>query len=1330
MSLAAKGVFILLVLLTRAGAAPPLCSGNTCCDGFYRSNAQNVATNDLCVPCYTGYYCVNQQIPTACNGDKQFSTSGASACSTWRDVCPIGYYESVTPTQFNDRVCTQCLTQCLTGQFITGQLCTTTDRKTTGPICTACLQTCASGSYLSQSCTGQTSSPSQCMTCTSGGCAPGYYRGQCGNQSDGTCTKCKTCATGQYNYGCGGNTDGVCKNCTACRQGYTAVSVCSALADAVCANGPCSPGTDCGSLFCDYGIGVMEPCKLQWSVSPPTNGDWMCLHSTTNGTCSPCPIGWTAVNGGGECVQCSKGVSCDMLGNEIPDTVECQPNFYPAFKAINNEVECVPCNVNTTALRLLSNAVLSRGGVYVNNPPNITQSLSWCSAYTTCTVGYVFQGRTMKCIACQIPSATGWVFTTHGLTTDDIYSCLSAPSTPITAPNAAGFYGDLGTKCRPGYTSVAGGAVLASNCIACPLQTDHGGVIPSSPTCDFYCTDPYVSTGMACVSHVMYTFCGQTPGYINTHTSSGQVCDVMPMPWNSPGFTKESTDLVSSLSLWSQPVDFPVVDIDDNLTTMVSDKNIYLNMIKLCTYPDQVLTDQDMPLIAMGCTSASTQYHNFYMVRNIGGYIWVQLKRSFGNNNKYIMWKIDPSNQYVMNHWRLPGRVVSMTTSTINNVDYVYLVFKDLPVIAYTVDNVKTEALITVKGTGIALGKSISNDVRILIGTDETGQMDGLRDTARFETELSIATGSDPTRVFVLDTINCRLAEVRIDSPGSWLTAVKTIEANCFNTGAIPNPTRLTSVLHGAMLLFMTDNGIWQMDGVFRDLTLVVPQSEILLSNVMAIGATATTIRVWNVTHMQEITPLQIPCPLGQVSTPGGICTPCPLSQYAAVDQCLPCTTITCAPGLQVVPCSSNADTQCAPCPSNLIPSPPYRIVSGCQYQQIGPCPMGKYAAHVGDDCIQCPGDMWGTTPATGATSVQDCICSMDGTWLQTPPMTCLIQSPYSDGKTPGPDSTPPDWLTPHGCTDPDIVGKTTCEYTCDGLDLLDCKKCGATGLFLEQVNPRICQQCPLGTQGRNGLYCEPCKGLRDSTPLSDTCICRPPAIWQAPSSCACPAGTILDANAQSCVSCPKGSIRNQILVLSDTLDQPSDSTQCEECSTGFTSDSTSTYCTMCPVGQYRESGQVGCQECTDPAINYASDSSAGSSCAPCQSSCDSGFRPVPCPINPSLLQCKPCPALVPPQAWVLGQTNTNCYWTCPPQFYIGSEGCSPCSTQECPPGYTLSTCSTYADATCDVPCSNSTMPLLNAHFLPGCAWACDEGYSQVDTSYTGWVDFRCVASI
>ena len=1319
-----KRALILFVLFTSV-RADPWCDSQLqlCCNGFYRNNAQ--FANERCLKCQAGFFCVNN-IAYNC-GSEQFSTTGSTACSTWSPTCPIGYYEFVAPTVYNDRVCAKCLTRCLTGQFINGQLCTTPDRKTAGPICTDCLTTCSTGSYLSNSCTGEGSSSSQCIPCTTGGCTSGYYRGQCGTTSDGTCTQCKTCPTGQYNYGCAGNTDGVCKPCTLCGQGYTAVSACSALADAVCGNGPCSPGTDCGSLFCDYGIDTTDLCKLQWATTnyPATNADWICLHSATSGTCQPCPTGWTAVNGGGECVQCSTGLSCDTMGNEIVDSVECPPNSYPAYDPISVEIQCFACNINTTALRLLSNAVLSRGGVYINNPPNITKSLSVCSAYTTCTVGYVFQGRTMKCIQCVTPG-TGWGFTTHGLTTDDIYSCLSAIKTPAIAPNAAGFYGDLGTKCRQGYTSTAGEAGQASDCFPCPLLTYQGEVVRTSPTCDFYCTDPYVSTGMACVSHVMYTSCGTNPGYINTYTSNGQVCDVMPMPWNSPGFTKDSIDIVSTLSLWRQPEDGPVVDIDDNLTTMATMKNLYLNTEKICNYQDTVLTEQDMPLIASLCSSSSTQYHHFYMVRNMGGYIWVQLKRSFGNNNKYIMWKIKPTNQNIINRWRLPGRVTSMANSTINGVAYVYLVFKDLPVIAYTMDDPTKESAIVVPNIGLPQAKIISNDVRILIGTDETGQMDGLRDTARFESELSIATGSDPTRLFVLDTINCRLAEVRIDSPGSWWTAVKTIEANCFNTAAIPNPTMLTSVLHGAMLLFMTDTGIWQMDGVFRDLTLVVPQSEIMVSNVMAIGANTTTIRVWNGTHLQEILPLQTPCPSGQVSTPGATCTPCAVSQYADTDRCLPCTDITCGPGLQVVPCSSNANTQCAPCPSNLIPSPPYRIVSGCHYQQIGPCPLGKYAANAGDDCILCPGGMWGTTLAIGATSVQDCLCSMHGTWMQSPPLTCLIQSPYTTGTNPDSLTTPPDWLHPHGCTEPDLVGDTKCEFTCDGLDLLDCKKCGATGWFLQQVNPRICQQCPLGTQG-NGLYCETCKGLRDSTELRDSCICRPPAIWEAPSSCACPAGFILGANGQSCVSCPKSSIRNQILVLTDTLDQPSDSTQCEECSTGFTSDSTSTYCTMCPVGQYRESGQVGCQECTDSGINYASDSSAGSSCAPCQSSCNPGFRAVPCPINPSLLQCNPCPALVPPQTWVLGATNTNCYWTCPPQFYIGADGCMPCSTQDCPSGYTLSTCSTYADATCDVPCSNTTMPRQNAHFLPGCAWACDEGYSQVDTPYTGWVDYNCL---
>ena len=225
---------------------------------------------------------------------------------------------------------------------------------------------------------------------------------------------------------------------------------------------------------------------------------------------------------------------------------------------------------------------------------------------------------------------------------------------------------------------------------------------------------------------------------------------------------------------------------------------------------------------------------------------------------------------------------------------------------------------------------------------------------------------------------------------------------------------------------------------------------------------------------------------------------------------------------------------------------------------------------------------------------------------MPTSPQSCLMQSPYADGKK----ADIPTWLYSHGCTTADIAGDDSCDVICSE-DSLDCRLCGPTGMFLQQIQPRICSLCPAGTKGVNGLYCDVCPGLREATPLRDACICKPPAVWVAPNSCACPTGYVLSPDMTSCVPCPESSVRRGLMELSETLDKPSDTTQCTECPPGSTSDSTFTECVQCPQGMFREAVQVGCHTCLDPET-YARDATDSSSCLTCETGCEVGFRAVP----------------------------------------------------------------------------------------------------------------------
>ena len=1276
---------------------------------LFAALCMHVTCTVVAVTCPAGYYCVSGTQKPCAPGT--FSLGGATSCVVW-STCLSGTYQSTPPTNTFNRNCTVWRPACSPGQYQSQTPNSTIDRV--------------------------------CVACPSEPCALGSYQSFCGTSTDWLCSQCQTCGPGKFNSACGGTSNGTCKNCTECAEsGATTLSQCSTLQNTVCGNQVCQPGYNCGILYCMYGIENSCPVNtVRWGPAYPSAGDWLCKKSLNRGTCQPCPVGWTSDDLTGSCVQCKNGVSCDWLGVPVQGMTSCNVGYYPVLLEAQGVQGCLPCTPHVAVVDLLPNAVISRGGVYY--PNNVTMSLAACFSYFTCNTGYVavFTQPSLTCTPCQ--SVSGLIPISHGLTQGDIYSCLYALPMATSHSNQAGFWGQYSTKCPQGYTSVAGAADSASDCIICPmllgthLDPKQGGVVLSSPVCAIECLPPFVLLGMACISHLTCSGCATTPGYYIEFPNTATITYVaQPLPWNSAGFTRDpSTNFpihstILALNKTTAQTG-SLVWVDDATDTVATTTNLYTRTVqniigmadltpqRVCKTEPTVCTDvQDNALFAKVCTAGPKQYHRIYMVQKFGAYMFVQLERSFGTNNRYVMWQVDSTDE-VLARWRLPGKVFSVTYSEISQIPYLYITFVSTSIVSFVRADKTGCPEVTCSNAII----SICTNVRVLAGTDIPGQADGLRDTAQFETQLSIAVASyDPKRVFVADTHNCRLAEIWIDTPGSWLTQVGTIVAACWNEGAVPYPQMLTSVLNGAMLLFSTDNGIMQMDPLLRDLLLVIPQDQIAIPFTW-IGANETSIRLWNNANVQIYTLNEVACGPHKRSLVGGICTECGSHEYAMGDGCFQCTTTTCPNGYELLPCSDSADATCSQCTNT--PTFPHRYIGTCcRVVPISPCPIGWYAAKLGHDCIQCPDTMWGTTLTTNSTSVNDCVCTHNGILQNN--SNCLVPSPYADAVL-APNSTlamPPGWLLSLGCTAEQQYQSTAfCAVLCPCTDALPL--CGPTGLYLQQVNPRICSQCPPGTVGINGLHCAYCKGLRDATKLGDYCMCRPPAVWVPPSSCGCPPGHHLNDNGSACVQCPASTIRKALHVLSDTLDQPSDSLKCDECPPGFTSDESSTTCQPCPTGLYRETGQPTCRACPDPDT-YARNASDSSSCGPCASTCAPGYKPTPCPINTKAFECQECPQLGPDQTWVETSTNLDCYWTCPSHNYIGAEGCRVCTPLQCPPCFLLEPCSTYADANCNTLCTNTTMPMENAHFLTGCAWGCDEGYNEVDSTYTGWVDYACV---
>lgn len=89
-----------------------------------------------------------------------------------------------------------------------------------------------------------------------------------------------------------------------------------------------------------------------------------------------------------------------------------------------------------------------------------------------------------------------------------------------------------------------------------------------------------------------------------------------------------------------------------------------------------------------------------------------------------------------------------------------------------------TDAVVVVGQTQYTIGRRPG----VLIGQNVAGNADGMRDQALFKGPLSLSWDSSrPDRLIVADYANCRIVEVVVDFPGSFLTRATTLASGCFS---------------------------------------------------------------------------------------------------------------------------------------------------------------------------------------------------------------------------------------------------------------------------------------------------------------------------------------------------------------------------------------------------------------------------------------------------------------------------------------------------------------------------------------------------------------------
>ena len=1189
-------------------------------------------------------------------------------------------------------------------------------------------------------CAGDRAQPEPCK---SSSCPPGFYTTNCSSDRTPICQACPACPAQNWNSGCGGTSSGVCTGCTKCPKGSEISTNCSALADTQCTGIQCSAQNTsvCGELFCDIET------------------------ESATGRCSRCPVGWLAA--GSSCDPCPKGQSCNEKGVPLCGG-DCPVNTYPRCEVESNFVECVPCDAKPP-----NNSVATRGGV-LDRPDT-------CSTYIKCNTGYVLlysQGSSLDkssllCASCLVSEAGIPTFLSDGLTQNDLYSCLydltvGSPQRNAST-NAIGYWGNYSNTCPDGTSSSAGQAPDASFCVQCPSFTPNA-MDPAWWTfnCEFTCLPTYNKMGQSCIPTIVPA-CG--PGTVTVSTIPTVTCRSTPLPWNAPGFftLSDVTAPVSVYATRSFEQQTAAAVAFDPKTRVVANTTTICTNATACT----------------GTKSTTPYLIVSYQLDANTNTVYVFLSREQRRTVSHSLWKIDTSKNSIVvsKRWNLPAKVCSSTVAKDSDEnEFVYMCLCGTSFISFIN---ASDANGTYWNSTRAGRVSVARYIALLIGSvRESGFKDGLRDEALFGPTLSIAvapTGAvtKHARLFALDNTACRLAEVRVVSPGSFLTSVLTVTSGC-QTGntPIPSPYLLTAVLNGAILLFLTDNGLHQFDTALYSIQSIIP-AETLPPLIKWISVTTppngsqqgNLIQVWTGpvaagnTSSYLISPIQTACPNGSTSVLGsGTCNTCALQQYSApaagLISCAPCSSsLTCPNGYFLSECSSGADATCVPCEQypggTLIASHAaldkhtWSLTGTCKPNYRAPCPTGYWGENT---CTECPENSYTVQDANNnsvATTQSECKCSHCGYYEGG---KCVIPSPFAianktlscrgleendfyNGDT--------SWTDYSGCAD--LIDKDRCSKTC-ATDSTTCTECGANGLYLERFAPKSCKECPDGYWGSNGLSCTQCPPLRISAANHTFCMCGNGTVFQPPEDCVCPAGHEVKPNSRMCTPCLQNFYQKDALTIPKRYTAIQQ--LCAKCAAGYEALSPgSTRCTPCQYGWYKTPLSDRCVMCLVPG-QYATDPTDNLKCTDCDMSCQPGTRATKCPTNspdPKYLLCSPCkdPTRRYPKLqagtweWVPDITykyEEGCKWRCKNEgrYFLNEDmECVACTEKPCEPGTMLVPCTTQRDAYC-TQCSNSSMPTQYAVWDPQhpCEWMCMDGYRMVQKTYGLWTEYACVKQV
>lgn len=422
----------------------------------------------------------------------------------------------------------------------------------------------------------------------------------------------------------------------------------------------------------------------------------------------------------------------------------------------------------------------------------------------------------------------------------------------------------------------------------------------------------------------------------------------------------------------------------------------------------------------------------------------------------------------------------------------------------------------------------------------------------------------------------------------------------------------------------------------------------------------------------------------GNYSTGGAAeCTPCPTgtrggnvteaAEMRSIDDCIPCEPGTFVSEIGQKECrkcdrgtfsDTTGATACTKCEVGYQGRPDADVENRTSPQNsCMECPIGKYNAIKGKDCVECspgtyqdrPGQAKcepcpvGTfAPSTGAITQSDCINCAAGYYAPHEGMSRCLKCPMGQYGAADRTSTAtcdncPDGTFSNEIGSTDASACTPCTKGYYSETGEPCQECGV-GTYQDETAQGACKNCPAGTYlnstgGTDSSNCTKCAvGTFSDTVGSSACTPCDAGYYASEEGMVmcdlCPFGTYSNLvgaiSSDACLKCPAGSTSTS-----------EGASECAPCIAGtFSVSEGSTECERCPAGSYSNAeGATTAATCLPCDAGYFTDIAGSSQCSPCPAgtyATDTGsIECTPCPIGTSSdavgatseSTCMPCAA-------------------------------------------------------------------------------------------------------